>query len=429
MLKYLSIVVMLFGIYNANAQVTINPKVAKKSTNDTFINKIEITDDYTVVWMQFVAKSKNEQLKEYLNNNPKEKEKLSRMNPMMRNMILQQMMEGSNFSNSISIQPTSFLKAGNGTKFKFVKASSIPVAPDRKVVEPDQKYFFKVYFEKLSPGIQKVDLVEGDSDERDGFQYWNFYGVIINNPAEGKEEKQESREELAINPSEITMNGKVFDAVNNQPIQARILCKIEKDGEIYDSLFTSRTGYFEFLLKPDTYIYQIEAEGYEPSEEWMDLNNLKNIKSFTRDIFLNPFKKENEETQAVEVQGTEEKVILEDVEKVDDKTFRLNNVYFPLGEATILKDSYRELDKVLGMMKENPKMKIRIDGHTDNIGDSKQNLILSIDRAKNVRDYLIQNGISADRLSFKGWGDTKPLVDNHTDVSRQKNRRVEIVIL
>ncbi|WP_341227150.1 OmpA family protein [uncultured Arcticibacterium sp.] len=421
MYKILSII-FLFGVQNALAQVTPNPKVTKKSTQDTFINKIEITDDYTVVSMQYVSKSPKEALKEYLDNNPKEKEQLGRMNPMMRNMLLQQMMGGMGGS-TISIQPTSFLRSKDGKEFDFIKASNIPVAPERQNVEPDKKYFFKVFFEKLSPGIKSVDLVEGPNDERDGFQYWNFYGVEVNNPALGETQALAAIPE---NPAEeFIMSGKVYDAATEKPIAAKITCTIEGDNVPFDSVMTSRTGYYEFLVKPDSYVYKIEADGYALTTENMNLSKV--TKSFDRDIFLEPLVEETPQEEIAEV--IEEPVKEEELEEVDENTFRLKNVYFPLGKADILEESHKELAKVVRMMNENPEMEIRVDGHTDNQGDSRLNMILSMDRAKNVRDYLIAEGIEAKRITFKGWGDTKPIEKNQSKEERQKNRRVEIVII
>jgi len=416
-MRKIIVLIALIGFQSALAQVSPNPKVTKKSTNDTFINKIEITEDYTVVSMQYVGKSAKEVLKGYLENNPEEKEQLSRMNPLMRQLALQQMMSQVGGS-SISIQPTSFLKTKDGRTFEFIKASNIAVAPDRQTVEPEKKYFFKVYFKKLEPGIQSIDLVEGPNDERDGFQYWNFYGVEVNNPGVGEEPLSLVPLE---NKSEIFMSGKVFDAVTNSPIAANIICKVEGDVIPFDSVRTSRTGYFEFLMNPGTYEYEITADGYKTSKEFMDLSKLKTLKNFERDIFLEPIVQE----KAVEEVALEEP----EMERVDDKTFRLNNVYFAIGQAGILEESHKELQKVVEMMKENPSIKIRIDGHTDNQGDSHLNKILSLDRAKNVRDYLLRQGVSAERVSLKGWGDTQPLESNVSEGERQRNRRVEIVIM
>lgn len=424
MYKILSII-FLFGVQNVLAQVTPNPKVTKKSTQDTFINKIEITDDYTVVSMQYVSKSPKEALKDYLDSNPKEKEQLGRMNPMMRDMLLQQMMGGMGGS-TISIQPTSFLRSKGEEKFEFIKATNIPVAPERLNTEPEKKYFFKVFFEKLAPGIKSVDLVEGANDERDGFQYWNFYGVEVNNPAVGEPETLAALPESP--KGEFIVSGKVYDAATDKPIAAKIICTIEGDYDAFDSVSTSRTGYYEFLVKPDAYIYKIEAEGYEVNIQNMNLSKVS--KSFSRDIFLEPLVEEVVESEVIE--EVPEEVIIEEseaLEAVDENTYRLNNVYFPLGKADILENSHVELAKVVKMMSENPEMEIRVDGHTDNQGDSRLNLILSMDRAKNVRDYLIAEGIDAERITFKGWGDTKPLETNQSKEQRQKNRRVEIVII
>ncbi len=417
------LILAFLTVYHAGfGQITKDPKVTKKSTNDTFINRITITEDYTIVSMQFVSKSKEDLLKEYFNNNPEEKEKMRRMNPMMRNMILQQMLPQMGGS-TISIQPTSYLRAEDGRKFNFIKASDIPVAPERLEVKPEEKYFFKVYFKKLDPGIEKVDLVEGDADERDGFHYWNFYGVEVNNPANGAAPAEEKPiESLVAEKTEFVLSGKVYDSKTDEPVSAKIVCAIEGDAEGFDSLQTSRTGYYEFLVKPKAYVYTISAPGYEDYVQELDLSTWK--KSLTQDFYLQPVGKEDEPD--VE---KEEVAVKEDLEVVDENTLRLNNVYFPVGKSEIINKSYRELDKVVEMMKEKPEMRIRVDGHTDNQGDSQLNKVLSIDRAKAVRDYLISKGIAADRVEFKGWGDTKPVVSNADETERQKNRRVEITIL
>ena len=67
-----------------------------------------------------------------------------------------------------------------------------------------------------------------------------------------------------------------------------------------------------------------------------------------------------------------------------------------------------------------------IDGHTDNVGDDASNLVLSKNRAAAVRDYFISKGISADRLSSEGYGESKPVETNKTAAGRAKNRRVEM---
>jgi outer membrane protein OmpA-like peptidoglycan-associated protein len=107
----------------------------------------------------------------------------------------------------------------------------------------------------------------------------------------------------------------------------------------------------------------------------------------------------------------------------------LNNVFFETGKNELESGSKAELDLLANILKENPKVKIQINGHTDNVGDAAKNQKLSEKRAKAVMDYLIAAGIEADRLSFKGFGDTDPTASNDSPDGRQKNRRTDFIIL
>ncbi len=92
-------------------------------------------------------------------------------------------------------------------------------------------------------------------------------------------------------------------------------------------------------------------------------------------------------------------------------------------------ESQVELDKVIQLLTENPSVKIEISGHTDNAGKPAANLTLSNNRAKSVVNYLIEKGINTQRLTFKGFGETKPIADNKTEEGKAKNRRTELKII
>ena len=94
----------------------------------------------------------------------------------------------------------------------------------------------------------------------------------------------------------------------------------------------------------------------------------------------------------------------------------------------MLPQSYEELDNLVAMLKRFPNKKVIVEGHTDNVGDSKLNLKLSEERASAVVDYLIKKGIKSDRLSWKGWGDMRPLTTENTVEAHIQNRRVEFII-
>ena len=110
-------------------------------------------------------------------------------------------------------------------------------------------------------------------------------------------------------------------------------------------------------------------------------------------------------------------------------TVLLDNVNFKRGtselEGTTTEASLSDLATFL---KENPQIKIRINGHTDNAGDPGLNKKLSLDRAGRVRDFLIDQGVNFESLRISGWGGTRPIASNSTEEGRAKNRRVELAV-
>ncbi|MBY0425059.1 MAG: OmpA family protein, partial [Cytophagales bacterium] len=103
--------------------------------------------------------------------------------------------------------------------------------------------------------------------------------------------------------------------------------------------------------------------------------------------------------------------------------------YFDFGKSEILPESFDELNALVETLKDAPKAKIEIAGHTDAVGKDEDNLKLSQDRANSVVTYLVQHGIFPDRLVAKGYGETVPVATNDTDEGRALNRRVEFKIL
>jgi OOP family OmpA-OmpF porin len=109
--------------------------------------------------------------------------------------------------------------------------------------------------------------------------------------------------------------------------------------------------------------------------------------------------------------------------------YTFENVHFENGKADLLEDALQELDQLAGWLKENPGKKAEIGGHTDSVGSEQDNLDLSERRAKAVYDYLVQQGVPADRITFKGYGESEPVADNKSLAGRRTNRRVECKLL
>lgn len=111
------------------------------------------------------------------------------------------------------------------------------------------------------------------------------------------------------------------------------------------------------------------------------------------------------------------------------KAILLKNIYFEFDKDELMPRSFVELNKLLKIMRENPKLSIEIDGHTDSLGDDNYNLNLSRRRAESVVKFLTENKISQSRLSARGAGERQPIASNETDEGRAQNRRVEFVVL
>ncbi len=103
------------------------------------------------------------------------------------------------------------------------------------------------------------------------------------------------------------------------------------------------------------------------------------------------------------------------------------NIFFATGSFKLLPKSYKSLNEVAKILKDDPNLKLNISGHTDNVGKPEKNQLLSENRAKAVLTYLTEKGgVDASKLAAAGYGDTKPIASNKTAAGKAKNRRVEL---
>jgi outer membrane protein OmpA-like peptidoglycan-associated protein len=119
--------------------------------------------------------------------------------------------------------------------------------------------------------------------------------------------------------------------------------------------------------------------------------------------------------------------IEEEVKQVLNVAF--DNLEFESGRAIIKSSSFPTLQRLAQVMKDNPTFKLKLSGHTDNVGRDEANMQLSIDRANAVKTYLMNTGIEEKRFITEGFGATRPIADNNTAEGRQRNRRVEMEIV
>lgn len=111
------------------------------------------------------------------------------------------------------------------------------------------------------------------------------------------------------------------------------------------------------------------------------------------------------------------------------ESLTLNNIFFDFAKASLRRESYNELNRLLEIFDMFPALTIEISGHTDSVGSNHDNQKLSEDRASSVRSYLISQNINPQLIKSKGYGEEVPVASNQTSDGRQKNRRVEFKIL
>jgi OOP family OmpA-OmpF porin len=190
-------------------------------------------------------------------------------------------------------------------------------------------------------------------------------------------------------------------------------------GRNYANLFTQRGGrkIFDDLdsASGGTLTARMPAGG---RNIWLEVNV-----SNSGEVYALTIVEEAGMAQQVEFTSTELSRILNEKGSV-----ALHGILFDTAQATIKSESKAELQAVGDLLKQEPALRLEIQGHTDNVGTAASNKTLSEARAAAVRQYLVSTfSVPADRLTATGFGDTKPVGDNKTDAGRAQNRRVELV--
>jgi OOP family OmpA-OmpF porin len=110
------------------------------------------------------------------------------------------------------------------------------------------------------------------------------------------------------------------------------------------------------------------------------------------------------------------------------KLATLGSANFDFNKATVKPEGRKILEDAVKTLKDNPDVKVVVEGHTDSVGSDAYNLKLSQRRAKAVADYLVSEGVASSRVRVEGFGKSKPIADNKTAEGRAKNRRAEVVV-
>ena len=201
---------------------------------------------------------------------------------------------------------------------------------------------------------------------------------------------------------EVFVQGKIINADTKEPMSAKLLYGPTDLGH-YLRFIKSKDGDFEFRIP--------KGKTFKVTAELTDFIATKKVVTTTKGKYY-----------------PTQKVLIEMTPIKENTEIKIDPIYFKQTESVILATSYSALDYLTNLLKENPKIHIRIDGHTEKTGDPKDLMDLSEARAFAVKRYLMDKGINSTRLSTKGFGGTRPAKRTLDKLEQQKNRRVEILI-
>ncbi|MDR0368348.1 MAG: OmpA family protein [Bacteroidales bacterium] len=203
-----------------------------------------------------------------------------------------------------------------------------------------------------------------------------------------------------------TFRGVVTDSATGDPLLATIEVYDEAENLAGVTASDANTGVFEVTDLPlgKTYSIKTKKPGYAYSVQ-EDINVGAEEETPIRNF-------------NIKLSGLEK-----------NSSFSLKNIFFETAKTTLKPESMKEIDNLYQLMTENPRLKIEVSGHTDNVGGYEYNQKLSKGRAAAVVQALINKGISAERLESAGYGYDRPVSTNSTPEGRAQNRRVEFKVL
>lgn len=205
----------------------------------------------------------------------------------------------------------------------------------------------------------------------------------------------------------ILVSGNVYNQKTKEPLSASLVYETLPDGiEAGNGVSSPVDGSFKIVLPYDkNYSIHATADKFFAVSENLNLDSMikAGYKEIHKDLYLVP----------IEI----------------GQVVRLNNVFFDFDKWNLRPESFIELDRVVKLLNENPKIEIEMSAHTDSHGSDEYNFKLSDNRARSVMEYILSKGIAPHRIRSQGYGETKPVVPNDTDEHRQLNRRVEFTIL
>lgn len=248
-----------------------------------------------------------------------------------------------------------------------------------------------------------------NSDKKDNFYVIPAKGDFIyfssTRGGYGKEDIYRIGLPAELRPKPVSLvSGRVYNRKDNKAVPATVYYEDLETGKVLGSVRTNaQTGEYQIILVVGKkYGYYAIADKFLSQSENKDLVNLVEYKKESQNLTLVPIE--------------------------SGQSITMNNLFFESKQFALKNESFLELNRIVKFLEQNPTVKIEIGGHTDDVGSDENNLVLSEKRAFEVYMNLISKSVSKDRLTYVGYGETKPKVPNINDQNRGMNRRVELMI-
>jgi outer membrane protein OmpA-like peptidoglycan-associated protein len=236
----------------------------------------------------------------------------------------------------------------------------------------------------------------------------------------------------------VMASGSVYDELTKKPIEGLQIDfhPINYKDETFRTLSDQNGFYQNEIFTDEKFVVEISKDGRILHADEIESNHQELHKSFKQDFYITIPEILDQKTDfyALYDKRTPEPTY-EKLSRLGSK-FRagqkamLRNVYFDLHSAHIKEESIGVMNALLNMMTDYSDLRIVVEGHTDNSGSADLNLVLSQNRASSVKKFLVSNGISAERISTRGYGSTRPLASNDDEQDgRELNRRIEVVVI
>jgi len=207
------------------------------------------------------------------------------------------------------------------------------------------------------------------------------------------------RDTTVVSDKRVKITGRISNSKSGEPVIGKVVFRSDS---LYSAISNREGNYSLFVPSTKVYSIEVDAKGYVNLSEKLDIHTFE-MQTLEMNFKLQPI-----EVGAV---------------------VSLKSILFEIGTTKLLEESYDELNVVVDFLKSNPKVEIELEGHTDNRGDVKKNLVLSQQRVDKIKTYLVSKGISQKRIKGKGYGGSRPIATSDSEEARRLNRRVEFRIL